>query len=485
MYALLRRSSIALLVILVLALAACGGAQEPAADEPAAQPTEMSEMAPTEEMMDEATAEPMATEMMDEMAPTEEAMEEMAPTEEVMEEMAPTEEAMEEMAPTEEAMADEDMAAMDPLMLDGTAAGLRVALNRLLGEHVLLAASATNAALDGRTADFESAAAELDNNSVDLTSAISAVYGEEAGASFLEQWREHIGFFVDYTTATAAGDTDGQQAAVDDLVAYTTSFAEFLSGATGVPAAALEENLQMHVLGLKAVVDAQAAEDETAHYTSLREAYAHMAMTAEALSGAIAGQQPEMFTGDGMSSAGGLRVALNNLLAEHTFLAANATDEALNGNTPGFEAAAAALDANSVELAGAITSVYGEEAGAEFLDQWRAHIGFFVDYTTASAAGDEAGQTEAVENLGSYITDFAAFLAGATGLPQDALEAGLQEHVMGLAMVVDAQAAEDSTAAYSHLRAAYLHMQALGDALSGAIAGQFPEMFPMEGTSEG
>ena len=73
----------------------------------------------------------------------------------------------------------------------------------------------------------------------------------------------------------------------------------------------------------------------------------------------------------------------------------------------------------------------------------------------------------------------------ATGLPQDALEAGLQEHVMGLAMVVDAQAAEDSTAAYSHLRAAYLHMQALGDALSGAIAGQFPEMFPMEGTSEG
>ena len=476
MKVLFRKSIVIWIVLLALGLAACGGAEEPAA-EPAAQPTEMSEMAPTEEMMDEAAAEPspMATEMMEEMAPTEEAMEEMAPTEE----------AMEEMAPTEEAMTDHDMAAMDPLMLDGTAAGLRVALNRLLGEHVLLAAGATNAALDGRTADFEAAAAELDNNSVDLTSAITAVYGEEAGASFLEQWRDHIVLFVDYTTATAAGDADGQQAAVDALVAYTTSFAEFLSGATGLPAAALEENLQMHVLGLKAVVDAQAAGDETAHYTSLREAYAHMAMTAEALSGAIAGQQPEMFTGDGMASAAGLRVALNNLLAEHTFLAANATDEALNGNTPGFEAAAAALDENSVELADAITSVYGEEAGAEFLAQWRAHIGFFVDYTTASAAGDEAGQTAAVENLGVYITDFAAFLAGATGLPQDALETGLQEHVMGLAMVVDAQAAEDPTAAYSELRTAYLHMQALGDALSGAITEQFPEMFPMEGSAEG
>ena len=56
---------------------------------------------------------------------------------------------------------------------------------------------------------------------------------------------------------------------------------------------------------------------------------------------------------------------------------------------------------------------------------------------------------------------------------------------MGLATVVDAQAAEDSAAAYGELRLAYLHMQALGDALAGAIAGQFPEMFPMEGTSEG
>jgi len=473
---------LALLALLVLALAACGGAtteQEPAADSPAAQPTEMvAEMEPTEAAMDEPTAE--ATAMMDEMTPTEEAMDEMAPTDEAMDEMASTDEAMAE--PT--AMAAEE-AMMDPLMLDGTAAGLRVALNRLLGEHVLLAASATNAALDGRTADFEAAAATLDNNSVDLASAITAVYGEDAGDSFLEQWREHIGYFVDYTTATAAGDADGQQAAVDDLVAYTTSFAEFLSGATGLPAAALEENLQMHVLGLKAVVDAQAAGDETAHYTALREAYAHMALTAEALSGAIAGQEPEMFTGDGMAPAAGLRVALNNLLTEHTFLAATATDEALNGNTPGFEAAAAALDENSVALADAITSVYGEEAGADFLDQWRAHIGFFVDYTTASAAGDEAGQAEAVENLGSYITDFAAFLAGATGLPQDALEAGLQEHVMGLAAVVDAQAGENPTAAYSELRAAYLHMQALGDALSGAITGQFPEMFPMEGSGEG
>lgn len=472
-----RRRIAVLFVMLALALAACGGGaqeQEPTAQPSAAQPTEM-----MEEM------EPTA--VMEDMAPTDMPMEEA--TDMPMEEPAAmaTDMPMEEPTAeaTEMAMDDGDMAEMDPLMLDGSAAGLRVALNRLLGEHVLLAMSATNAALDGRTADFEAAAAALDNNTLDLTSAITAVYGEDAGAAFLELWREHIGFFVDYTTATAAADSAGQQAALDNLADYGKSFAEFLSGATGLPTDVLEGNLQMHVESLITVIDAQAAGDEVAQYTGLRAAYHHMASTAAALSGAIAGQNPDTFTGDSTSSAAELRVMLNNLLGEHLFLAATATDEALNGNTAGFEAAAAALEENTVELGEAITSVYGEDAGQAFLDQWRAHIGYFVDYTQASAAGDESGKEAAAENLSGYVTDFAAFLAGATGLPVEALEAGLQEHVRGLSAVIDAQAAEDATAAYGELRPAYLHMQSLADALSSAITGQFPEMFPMEGMAGG
>ena len=469
----LRRSIAVLFVVLALGLAACGGGAQ---EEPAAQPQPTAMM---EEM------EPTAA--MEDMEPTEMAMEE--PTDMPMEEptAVATEMMMEEptAAATEMAMDDGDMAEMDPLMLDGSAAGLRVALNRLLGEHVLLAMSATNAALDGRTPDFEAAAAALDNNTLDLTSAITAVYGEDAGAAFLELWREHIGFFVDYTTATAAGDSAGQQAAKDDLAGYGESFAAFLSGATGLPTDVLEGNLQMHVASLITVIDAQAAGDEVAQYTGLREAYHHMASTAAALSGAIAGQNPDTFTGDSTSSASELRVALNNLLGEHLFLAANATGEALNGNTAGFEAAAGALEENTVELGEAITSVYGADAGEAFLEQWRAHIGYFVDYTQAAAAGDESGQEAASENLSGYVTDFSAFLAGATGLPVEALEAGLQEHVRGLSAVIDAQAAQDSTATYSELRPAYLHMQALADALAGAIAGQFPEMFPMEGMAGG
>src|SRR5262245_14364021 len=82
---------------------------------------------------------------------------------------------------------------------------LRVALNGLLSEHVTLAAAATQAALRGRKAEFESAAWALDQNSQDLAKAIGSVYGKDAGDAFLPLWRKHIGFVVDYTTAKASG----------------------------------------------------------------------------------------------------------------------------------------------------------------------------------------------------------------------------------------------------------------------------------------
>src|SRR5712691_2854625 len=57
------------------------------------------------------------------------------------------------------------------------AADLRTGLNALLGEHVYLASAATNAALGGRQAEFEAAAAALDANSVDIAKAIGSVFG--------------------------------------------------------------------------------------------------------------------------------------------------------------------------------------------------------------------------------------------------------------------------------------------------------------------
>ena len=173
-----------------------------------------------------------------------------------------------------------------------------------------------------------------------------------------------------------------------------------------------------------------------------------------------------------------MRVALNLLLAEHVSLAASATNAALGGRNDEFEAAAAALDTNSVDLSKAIESVYGADAGNAFLELWRTHIGFFVDYTTGVATKDQAKQDKAVEDLTGYANDFAAFLSGANpNLTQEAVAGLVSEHVLTLKDVVDKQGAGDMGAAYTALRKAYSHMQMVADPLAEAIVKQFPDKF--------
>jgi hypothetical protein len=179
------------------------------------------------------------------------------------------------------------------------AADLRVALDSLLGEHALLALSAAQKGYDG-AADFEAAAAALDANSVAVSEAIGSVYGDEAAQQFLDGpslWRDHIGFFVDYTVALAKKDEAGQQKAVDDLTGYTGAFSGFLAEATGLPQAALQDGLTMHIMQLKGAIDAYAAGDYEQFYEQQAEAYRHMIATGDTLAAAIVEQNPDMFQG--------------------------------------------------------------------------------------------------------------------------------------------------------------------------------------------
>jgi hypothetical protein len=179
------------------------------------------------------------------------------------------------------------------------------------------------------------------------------------------------------------------------------------------------------------------------------------------------------------SPAADLRVTLDTLLGEHALLAIAASQKGLDGDED-FEAAAAALDANSMEVADAIGSVYGDEAAKQFLDGpslWRDHIGFFVDYTVGLAGNDKAAQQEAVDNLTGYTGAFSGFLAEATGLPQPALQEGVTMHVMQLKGALDAYAAGDHEEAYRLFREAYKHMVATGDTLATGIVQQSPDMF--------
>ncbi len=360
-----------------------------------------------------------------------------------------------------------------------TAADLKTGLNALLGEHVVLAASATGAALGGREAEFKAAAAALDGNSVDIAKAIGSVYGPGAQDAFLPLWRRHIGFVVDYVGGGAAKDKAKQDKAVNDLVQYTQDFGAFLSSANpNLPKPVVADLVKSHVLTLKDVIDAQAAEDHGKAYTAVRTAHAHMRMIGDPLAAAIAKQFPDKFGGASDSPAATLRTTLNLALREHVILAAMATGSALGGREAEFKAAAAALDGNSVDIAKAIGSVYGPGAQEAFLPLWRRHIGFVVDYVGGGAAKDKAKQDKAVNDLVQYTQDFGAFLSSANpNLPKPAVADLVKSHVLTLKDVIDAQAARDWQKVYPALRAAAAHMQMIADPLADAIAKQFPAKF--------
>lgn len=172
-----------------------------------------------------------------------------------------------------------------------------------------------------------------------------------------------------------------------------------------------------------------------------------------------------------------LRVLLNSGLAEHVSLASTATRNGFDGD-PAFKASGESLDANSLAIAAAVGSVYGKDAEAQFLEIWRSHIGFFVDYTVAAKGGDTAGMKKAVDNLGGYVEAISTFFSNANpNLPKMAVAELVNEHVGLLKGAVDAHGAGDFAKSFDQQHQASVQIGTIAGAISGAIVKQSPDNF--------
>jgi hypothetical protein len=171
------------------------------------------------------------------------------------------------------------------------AAELRSGLTFLLTAHVYHAGIAINQAVaDGgaltkpKTA---AAVAALDLNSVALSKAVGSAY-PAAEAPFLKSWRQHIGFFVNYTLGKATKNATMTRQAIKDLDGYRTSFGELINSVVPeLPAAAVAEELKPHVASLFTAIDDVVAASPKA-FADLSTAAGHMPGTAAILAGGIA-----------------------------------------------------------------------------------------------------------------------------------------------------------------------------------------------------
>lgn len=177
------------------------------------------------------------------------------------------------------------------------------------------------------------------------------------------------------------------------------------------------------------------------------------------------------------SPAADLRVGLNSLLKEHVNLGLETLRAAHDGDDS-FDGAFAALDANSVAISEAVGSVYGDEAGEQFLGLWRDHIGYFADYTVGLATDDEEKQTQAVNDLRGYAARSATFFSTANpNLDEAAIEMAVNHHVDHLAEAMAAYNAGNFEEAFELGREGTEQMSNIANVLSTGIVTQFPDQF--------
>jgi len=156
---------------------------------------------------------------------------------------------------------------------------------------------------------------------------------------------------------------------------------------------------------------------------------------------------------------------LDALLQEHVALAAATTGAAIGGRSEELTAAGSALDANAVALTAEITAVLGPDPGKEFDGVWKQHVATF-----------KGGAAQAGSDLNTFPSAFGAFINSALpDLSASSAAELLRQHLSELKNVVDAQAAGDQTKAYTSLRTAMEHMDAIAEPLTAAMAAKFPE----------
>ena len=372
--------------------------------------------------------------------------------------------------------APEDQTAPD---FEQPAVQLRIGLDRVLAEHAFLTIEAMRTGVAGGD-EFEVAAEVLEDNTVELLELVEAAYGADAAGAFGEQWRNHLAYLVDYTRAVADGDEDARDLASSQLETYTEDFSALLASANpGLPPDVVEGLIVEHVQQLEQI-GSFADEGFSEAYPAIRDTYTHMFMVGDGLTLGILERFEDRFDGrdTAFSPALDLRITLDRLLGEHTYLAASSMRAQLT-DAGDLDAARAALDDNSAELAAQISAIYGADSAVAFDALWVSHTDLYLSYVEAVAAGDADQENEALDGLRAYRSDFSSFLAEANPfLDAEGLEGLLATHTDHLIAQVTAYQDEDYAAAYEALREGYAHTELLAAGLGGAIADQFPLKFP-------
>lgn len=172
------------------------------------------------------------------------------------------------------------------------------------------------------------------------------------------------------------------------------------------------------------------------------------------------------------------QAALRDLWIGHVFWVRNVALETMTGNSAAAKVAEGQVVANAKQIAAAIEPFYGKAGSDALMQLLVEHYTAVKEHIDATKAADKAKQGIASKDLMTNAGHIADFLSGANpNLPRDTVNSLFVGHAAHH-MEQDQQLKDGDYAGEAKTWAAMRdHMYVIADALTGAIAKQFPDKF--------
>jgi hypothetical protein len=343
-------------------------------------------------------------------------------------------------------------ASPSPTPANSKAADLRTKLDLLLGEHAMVVAKQATAAAN-KTDEHAAYTSLLIANTNSLVDVIRSAYGNTAAAQFEKSWGIQNGYLVDYTIGLVAHNDAKSNGAKSGLATgFVPEFAKLINGLTQIPVDQVTQHATRELTVLQTVIEDAAAQSYPKMYVDLRAAYAATSGIGDLLATRTAQLFPDKFPGDPSSKAADVRVSLNLLLQEHSYLATMTTDAAAAKRTNEQAGAAAALGANVDALSKLFSDLKGAGAAMQIAQLWGARNSDLISYATNGNAAAQKGVTE------TFITRFYALSPLASE--------SLRDQALATIKVIDDQRAKNVKVVAGDDRTAAAAMQAVADRIA-------------------
>lgn len=172
------------------------------------------------------------------------------------------------------------------------------------------------------------------------------------------------------------------------------------------------------------------------------------------------------------------KAMMRNLWAGHIFWIRNVVMDNAIGNAAAREIAEKEVVANAKQIAGMLSPFYGEAASEKLFALLADHYAAITEYADATVVGNPPKQEAALAHLAANADDIAVFLSGANPyLSPDSVRGLIAAHGSHHVAQINQLHEHDYSSEAQTWKVMRKHVDVIADALTTAVAKQFPTRF--------